>query len=59
MGFTKKFIMDFYEEIIESNFSKKKLFEMSVVNSVIYIVNDPRVCGFPTHNSVIFHAASL
>lgn len=34
--------------------SEKKLFEMSVANSVICIVNGPRVCGFPTHNFVIF-----
>lgn len=50
--------MDFYEEIIENNF-RKKLFEMSVANSVICIVNGPRVCGFPTHNFVIFYAASI
>lgn len=51
--------MDFYEEIIENNFRKKNLFEMSVANSVICIVNGPRVCGFPTHNFVIFYAVSI
>lgn len=39
--------------------SEKKLFEMSIANSVICIVNGPRVCGFPTHNFVIFYAASI
>lgn len=51
MHFTKK-IMDFYEEIIENIF-KKNLFEMSGTNSVICIVNGPRVCGFSTHNFML------
>lgn len=39
-------------------FSEKTLFEMSAANSVICIVNGPRICGFSTHNFVIFYAAS-
>lgn len=59
MGFTKNLSWIFMKKSLKVISVKKKLFEMSVVNSVIYIVNGPRVCGFPAHNSVIFHAASL